>query len=197
MPSQKRKLDTPDSLIPNSHERRLEGNENDDEPPAKQDGLGDWVSDPDRRIQRFKLFLINLGTTNFSEYTDRLTLMRDDMTLVVLSLNDSPEKYRKEALLKMKPTIYRQVIVMITTISLYREKCVATDEYIDRLPRTAQKCMFCSEQFSEGSDIIWKPCGKHVFCQECWKGLAIGNKGHDLPLPFNAVCSCAGLPKMG
>ncbi|KAK3933716.1 hypothetical protein QBC46DRAFT_229152, partial [Diplogelasinospora grovesii] len=95
------------------------------------------------------------------------------------SLNDSPEEYRLKALKQLKtshPTIYSKVINIITGTSLNREisdpnyffPCVATDQYVAQLPDTAQACMYCAKRFAEGSDMVWKPCGKHVFCLKCW-----------------------------
>ncbi|KAK3938282.1 hypothetical protein QBC46DRAFT_441143 [Diplogelasinospora grovesii] len=163
-------------------------------------GPTDWVTNPDARSQRFKSFLTNLKG-DFPSYARRLNLIEDRIFLA-LSLNDSPEEYRLKAFKQLEkyPTIYSEVIDIITTTSLNREisdpnyffPCVATDRYVAQLLDTAQACMFYAKRFAEGSDMVWKLCGKHVFCLKCWKGLATGEIGKGLPLPFNAVCKCSG-----
>jgi hypothetical protein len=164
----------------------------------------DWATSPDARKERFKSFLIN-HEYDLNVYLIRLNRMMDDLNLLAHSLNDSPEEYRKEALRQLREPrrdIYDEVIRIITSISIHRDNwdakyffpCVATNEYIAQLPDTAKRCMNCNGDFEEGSEMVWKPCGKHVSCLKCWERLATGNER--LPLPFNAICCCAGLPEM-
>ena len=73
---------------------------------------------------------------------------------------------------------------------MYFFPCVAMDKFVETLPSTAKECMQCHNLFSQGVEIVWKPCGQHAFCLKCWKMRVDGLKG--FPQPYNAWCPCVG-----
>jgi hypothetical protein len=94
-------------------------------------------------------------------------------------LNDSPEDWRLTILQHLEndhKQEYETHINQLTELQTQRNdsltdqhfQCVATNQYLKSLPKSAHECSKCYRSFQEGSDMIWRACENHAYCGKCW-----------------------------
>src|SRR6266699_4422711 len=141
-------------------------------------GHRDWAFHPRAMKERVGGYLL-LQNRDYKTCVWHVNSFSDLLGRLALALNDSQEEHRLKLLRQLRskaPAKYREVMRMISDLQLNREEldpnhifpCVATDEYIAGLPTEARHCNYCSVDFGEGYDVIWKLCGGHNFCKKCY-----------------------------
>ncbi|KAH8747025.1 hypothetical protein F5883DRAFT_583399 [Diaporthe sp. PMI_573] len=140
-----------------------------------------WSINEHHASERRKLYSILFGAKTFNECVTTLNLV-SGKDLKALALNDTPEAYRIQAFKQLRtrrPHDYDELVGKISYLQrvahekhleptfLYHR--VATKSFMATLPCEAQQCFDCKTALEEFSDMIWRPCRKHVQCTECWR----------------------------
>ncbi|KAH8743958.1 hypothetical protein F5883DRAFT_591337, partial [Diaporthe sp. PMI_573] len=150
-----------------------------------EDLLFAWSFNEHHASERRKLYNILFGAKSFNECVTTLNLV-SGRDLIALSLNDTPEAYRIQAFKQLRmqrPHHYEELVAKISHLQqVVHEKHldptflyprVATKSFMATLPSEAHQCFDCKKALEEFSDIIWRPCRKHVQCTECWRMIVV------------------------
>ncbi|KAJ0100731.1 zinc finger protein [Diaporthe amygdali] len=133
-----------------------------------------WCYDDRRASDRRKLYNILFRAKSFNDLIPTLNMVWDRDSLA-LALNDTPETYRIRAFNQLRernPDAYKELVGKVSSLQriVYEKELdptflyprVATNSFMATLPPEARQCFDCGKEFDEFSDMIWRPCRKHV-----------------------------------
>ena len=187
-----------------SRKRRQDAIDSTDEPVTKRQQIIDPRLSIDLK-SRMQLFLVLQGCKTWNTYDTILNMThKSNEVKFALALNDSPQKLRLKALERLDHDTYTRILALICEIQLDRKRFDPTSSFptvvtyqllaallSDQTSSTSSampSCLICQSKFVDGTDVVWKGCGKHLMHEECFR-----EKATEGEIWLRGPCNCINM----